>query len=205
MIHGTHSLFYRVYKARYFPTCSFMEAEVGSNPSYVWHSLLSARELLREGSIWSIGDGRTVGIKSHNWRPPRPPKFRKGVDLSLKVNDFIDPYTNQWDRAKVNSWFLPQSREEVLKIHFENVEAQDKMVWNENKSNTFSVRTAYHVALRLKQGSGGEHSRARADKRVWNKLWKLPIPPKVRNFVWWATSDILPIRSGGATYNSGCS
>ena len=116
MIHGTHSLFYRVYKARYFPTCSFMEAEVGSNPSYVWHSLLSARELLREGSIWSIGDGRTVGIKSHNWRPPRPPKFRKGVDLSLKVNDFIDTHTNQWDRAKVNSWFLPQSRDEVLKI-----------------------------------------------------------------------------------------
>ena len=146
-----------------------------------------------------------MALKAITGAPPRPPKFRKGVDLSLKVNDFIDPYTNQWDRAKVNSWFLPQSREEVLKIHFENVEAQDKMVWNENKSNTFSVRTAYHVALRLKQGLGGEHSRARADKRVWNKLWKLPIPPKVRNFVWWATSDILPIRSGDATYNSGCS
>ena len=138
LIHGTHSLFYRVYKARYLPTCSFMEAELGRNPSYVWHSLLSAKELLREGAVWRAGDGCTVGIQSHKWLP-HPPKFCEGVDLSLKVRDFIDPHTKQWDRAMVHSWFLPQSREEVLKIRLENLEARDKLVWNENKSNTFSV------------------------------------------------------------------
>ena len=35
LIHNTHSLFYRVYKSRYFPNCSFMDAELGNNPSYV--------------------------------------------------------------------------------------------------------------------------------------------------------------------------
>ena len=40
LIHGTHSLFYHVYKARYFPTCLFMDAKLGSNPSFVWRSLL---------------------------------------------------------------------------------------------------------------------------------------------------------------------
>ena len=43
LIHQNHSLFFRVYKARYFPNCSFMEAELGNNPSYVWRSLLAAR------------------------------------------------------------------------------------------------------------------------------------------------------------------
>ena len=52
LIHESHSLFYRVYKARYFPSCSFMDAELGSNPSYVWRSLLQTRDLIREGSIW---------------------------------------------------------------------------------------------------------------------------------------------------------
>lgn len=33
LIQGTHSLFFRVYKACYFPNCSFMEAELGNNPS----------------------------------------------------------------------------------------------------------------------------------------------------------------------------
>ena len=32
---GTNSLFYRVYEARYFPNCSFMMAQLGSNPSFV--------------------------------------------------------------------------------------------------------------------------------------------------------------------------
>ena len=52
LIHESHSLFYRVYKAQYFPSCSFMDAELRSNPSYVWRSLLQTRDLIREGSIW---------------------------------------------------------------------------------------------------------------------------------------------------------
>ena len=32
----TQSLFFRVYKARYFPNCSFMKAALGHNPSFVW-------------------------------------------------------------------------------------------------------------------------------------------------------------------------
>ena len=34
LIQDTHSLFYKVYKARYFPNCSFMTAALGSNPSF---------------------------------------------------------------------------------------------------------------------------------------------------------------------------
>ena len=36
LLHNTHSLLYRVYKSRYFLECSFMDADLGSNPSYVW-------------------------------------------------------------------------------------------------------------------------------------------------------------------------
>lgn len=31
LIHHQHSLMYRVYKAWYFPTCSFLKATLGSN------------------------------------------------------------------------------------------------------------------------------------------------------------------------------
>lgn len=33
------------------------------------------------------------------------------------------------------------------------------------------------------------------DQQVWNRLWKLPIPSKVRTFVWRASSNILPTRA----------
>ena len=55
LLHNTHSLFFWVYKSRYFPNCSFMDAELGSNPSYVWRSLLAARETICEGLKWECG------------------------------------------------------------------------------------------------------------------------------------------------------
>ena len=62
---GTHSLFYGVYKACYLPNCSFMDAKLGSNSSYIWHSLLQARELIKEGSLWKILESWTVKVSIH--------------------------------------------------------------------------------------------------------------------------------------------
>lgn len=39
MLTQPNSLVTRVFKARYFPKCSFLEAGKGSNPSFVWSSL----------------------------------------------------------------------------------------------------------------------------------------------------------------------
>ena len=72
LIHNNQSLFYRVYKARYFPNCSFMTAELGPNPSFVWRSLLVARDVIREGSTWKVGDGRNIGVLSHKWLQNEP-------------------------------------------------------------------------------------------------------------------------------------
>ena len=36
---GQNSLMYKVLKAKHFPHCDFVEAQIGSNPSYTWHSI----------------------------------------------------------------------------------------------------------------------------------------------------------------------
>lgn len=55
------------------------------------------------------------------------------------------------------------------------------------------MKLAYQVALRLlHQSENAEHSTAREEKKFWNTMWKLLIPPKVRNFTWWACFNILP-------------
>ena len=77
-------MFDRVYKSRYFPTCTFMEAGLGNNPSYVWQSLLAARELIREGSIWQVGDGRTIEVSTHK------PVFIGEPRPNLMVSELID-------------------------------------------------------------------------------------------------------------------
>lgn len=63
LIHNTHSLFYRVYKARYFPNCSFMDAVLGNNPSYVCRSLLAARDIIRMAQFGRLVMAKI--LKSH--------------------------------------------------------------------------------------------------------------------------------------------
>ena len=105
LVTGTHSLFYRVYKARYFPRCSFMEAELGHNPSFVWRSLLAARDLIREGSIWRIGNGQSIAVSDKNWLS-HPPVFKPGANTNLKVGDLIHHETMQWNRPLIQATFM---------------------------------------------------------------------------------------------------
>lgn len=59
LLQNPQSLFYRVFKVRYFPTCSIMEANLGNNPSFLWRSILSGREVIRKGLSWvSPANGR---------------------------------------------------------------------------------------------------------------------------------------------------
>ena len=39
---NTSSLFYCVYKAKYFPRCDFLEANLGRQPSFAWRSIWAA-------------------------------------------------------------------------------------------------------------------------------------------------------------------
>ncbi|XP_060960637.1 uncharacterized protein LOC115723546 [Cannabis sativa] len=63
------SLVSRIYKARYYPNGSFLSATLGHNPSFIWRSLLEAKDLVRSGARRSIGGGNSVSILFDPWLP----------------------------------------------------------------------------------------------------------------------------------------
>jgi len=155
-----------------------MEAELGCNPSFVWRSLLEARELIRAGTAWQVGDGQGIEVNDHRWLN-HPPQFRHGADTNMKVAALIDRRIRQWNRPLLHTKFLQSTMEDILRIKLVEEHDRDKLRWKENKNVCFSLKTAYRFALRLNQPENVEHSTARDDKKFWNKMWKLPIPPKV--------------------------
>ena len=64
----------------------------------------------------------------------------------------------------------------------------------ENRAQKFSVRSAYKVAVRLKNQPKAEHSAARLHAWTWKEIWSLNVPPKIRTFIWRACSNCLPTR-----------
>ena len=156
-IQGGPSLFFRVYKGRYFPNSSFMEAELRSNPSFVWRSLLEASELFRAGTAWKVGDGKSIRVTDHRWLT-HPPQFRPDANTNTIVAD-LDHRTRQWNRPLLHTTFLQSTMEDIQSIKIGEEGDRDKLHWKENKSGCFSVRTAYRVVLRLKQQENAEHSR----------------------------------------------
>lgn len=57
----------RVLKAKYFPHCNFLDADLGNNPSYIWSSVHAAQGLLRKGIRWKVGDGSNITIWNQPW------------------------------------------------------------------------------------------------------------------------------------------
>ena len=63
MMHNSDSLFYKVFKARFFPDYSILEAKDSAIGSYAWKSILSARDVIKKGLVWRVGNGQSVCIR----------------------------------------------------------------------------------------------------------------------------------------------
>lgn len=56
MLHNKDSLFYKVFKSKYFPNCSILDDGVKAEDPM----LGKACRVVRLGSRWRIGDGKSV-------------------------------------------------------------------------------------------------------------------------------------------------
>lgn len=56
-----------VFKARYYPISSFLAANIGSNLSFIWRSLLEAQDLLKKGTVCRVGSGASINIMFDPW------------------------------------------------------------------------------------------------------------------------------------------
>ena len=80
-----------------FPKLIFLKAELGHNPSYVWRSLLAARDIIRAGSQWKVGDGKKIRGAVDNWLTHKP-IFTGEDQTNMLVGELIDDDTAQWNR-----------------------------------------------------------------------------------------------------------
>ena len=147
LLQNPDSLCAQVLKAKYFPAGNVLEAKCCSGASYTWRSIHRGLQVLRNGMIWRIGNGRSVSIWRDPWIPrewSKRPVTPKGNNLICKVDELIDPDTGEWDRQLVHQTFWPQDADIILAIPT-HADLEDVPAWHYDARGLFSVRSAYKV------------------------------------------------------------
>ena len=118
VMHNPESLMAKILKAKYFKHTDFMDAKLGSNPSFVWRSILWGRQLVHEGLRWRVGNGRKISVFGRNWM--KKGELYNPTSIAMLSNDavvanFIDE-KNQWKQEMVAQHYPKEITERILKI-----------------------------------------------------------------------------------------
>ncbi|KAG8655555.1 hypothetical protein MANES_04G054132v8 [Manihot esculenta] len=108
----------RIYNARYFHKCGFLEANI-----------LASQELLRRGCLKQIGSGTETLVFSDPWIP------------SLGVDN------RSWDNEALHSLFSPEERAATLRIPVSYTTTDDSWFWLEEHRGIYSIKSGYRLLV----------------------------------------------------------
>ena len=191
------SLMTRVLKNKYFPNSTFLKAKVSPNMSFTCRSILEARDVIAKGMCRVIGDGKDTKI----WHDPWVPKFghcrverqeddgesgRPQMVSELLVDD-------GWNVTMLNNLFSPWESRAIQSIPIQMFRMKDEWMWVHSKSGQFTVRSAYFHELFSARRTEPSTSHS-SNRRMWQQLWSLKIPPKAKLFGWKVLKDGIPTK-----------
>jgi hypothetical protein len=194
-----NSLTAQILKAKYYPHTSFQEASIGNkNVSYTWRSIKSASWVLNKGGLWTIGNGEKIDIWHDNWLP-RQHGYKvwstQGTTTQTWVKDLFVPNTKIWDRNIINRIFHHFEAEQILQIPTNGSFRQDEFTWPLTKDGNYTVKSGYQAIQDWKVGNKGPStSDTNNNNPIWQKLWKLKIPPKHSTLLWRILHNALPVQ-----------
>ena len=118
------------------------------------------------------------------------PKLGGGLD---KVCDLFYPNTKVWNVVLLDTSFYPWEADVIKRIYVSSLCHEDCLVWPWSPDGSYTVKSAYHMLANEALNSSPSSSNG-VSKKIWNGIWKIKAPQKIRHFIWRAAKDSLPSR-----------
>ena len=193
LIHDEHSLFYKVFKAKYFPRGSIFEASVSSG-SYAWQSILKSRHLIEKGARWRVGNGHLVKIFLDKWLPTG-----EGVLVSssselhpeARVSKLINQVSGWWNVQLIDRCFHPPDATRIKALPLCSTPQPYILIWPHEKSGIYSVKSRFRLLCEGQDSMEITNQENPGDRMFWKKLWKIQVPGKIKHFLWRACTNSL--------------
>ncbi|KAH9685475.1 reverse transcriptase domain-containing protein [Citrus sinensis] len=186
------SLMAKILQAKYFKGVDFLQAKLGSKPSFVWRSIIWGRQVIVNGMRWRIGTGDSVKIYKSQWIP-RPQTFTPIsapiLDMDCAVAELIDE-NHKWKESLIQQHFNSEDAELISRILLPSSPKPDQILWHYDKKGNYSVKSGYQIAMRIKHPDWPSSSSSNLGQ--WNVIWSLELPEKIKIFMWKVARNFLP-------------
>ncbi|CAA7018686.1 unnamed protein product [Microthlaspi erraticum] len=127
------------------------------------------REVLLQGLVKFIGDGKDTKVWLENWildGCSRTPIIRIALLTSHYVC-LIKPVQGQ----------------------------RDKLIWSLTKEGIYTSKSGYQLLESLKEMQEEHtHTLPPVEKKLWSNLWRINAPPKLKHFLWKALAGALAVK-----------
>lgn len=147
LLHDDSSLFYKVFKARFFPTGTIFDAKDLVSASYAWKSTLKGRDVIQKGALWRVGDGQQIRIWGDNWLPSKgkakvtPPQIHGQGNSSVAV--LINESNKSWRSDVIDHVFEPTEAAIIKGIPLCSFRQRDKFIWPFTPSGQYTMKSGY--------------------------------------------------------------
>ena len=116
-------------------------------------SIFGTRKLVTRGIGKKVGNGKTVVIWQDNWiqgiedgwiKTRRDPRC-----ILRKVDELIAD--GDWNQEILNRLFIAEDVQKIKAIPLSITGCQDRLYWRYTKAGVFTVKSAYDVAMEIRQ------------------------------------------------------
>lgn len=190
------SLCSQVFRAKYFPNTSVMEAKSNqANASYIWTSLMKERQILEMGCGWRLGDGTKVRIWKDPWIPGniafKPSSFPRCLSADTTVNFLFVLGKREWNCQLLQHMFTQEDAASIQKIVLPYRNEADALIWHFEGTGIYTVKSGYKAFV----NNNSTTSRDMRQSGLFKQIWNTRVLNKHKSFMWRFTQDCLPTRT----------
>nr|POF25282.1 putative ribonuclease h protein [Quercus suber] len=146
---------------------------------------------------WRIDDGSLVRIYQDRWLLgfDHDSITSPIVDITsdATVSILIDHDLCQWREDEVDRLFILEEASFIKAIPLSFSNERDMIFWPRSRDGVYSVKSGYKMLMELDNVIETATSVSSIDelKSMWNAIWSLQVPNRIRILVWQAGNDSL--------------
>jgi len=156
-------------------------------------SILKACFIVHNRSHCCIGTNHSISILYEQWLVNGDHIDGNIVEVNFvrdfPVNSLMNTSSNGWNEVVIQQVFCSNIANSFLRTLLIDQVVDDRLIWKSEKNGLYSVKSAYRLcAEELVYVS---HIRLLG---YWYDIWRLKVPPKVKNLIWKMCRGCLPTR-----------